>query len=147
MPYSKSCQKYKPVRKFAPQWIISAILDKPIEVYGDGSQLMDLVYVGDTAEILIRSLKLAADGQAADQVIDAGPGEGVPVKKIAEILSYILNAKIIYKPMRPGETNKAIIKADTTTLERWLGSFQFTPIEIGMENTVRWYRDHYKELI
>lgn len=140
-------QKYKPVRKFAPQWIISAILGKPIEVYGDGSQLMDLVYVGDTAEILIGALKLAANGQIDNRVCDAGPGEGAPVKKVAEILSAMLNAKIVYKPMRAGETNKAIIKADTEVLKHWLGDFQFTPIEIGMGKTVNWYREHYKELL
>lgn len=137
-------QKFKPVRKFAPQWIIGAILGQPIEVYGDGSQLMDLVYVGDTAEILIRALET---DKTADEVIDAGSGEGVPVLKVAQIMADMLGAKIIFKPMRPGETNKAVIRGNTTTLTKWLGDFKFTPIEEGMKKTILWYKEHYKELI
>jgi nucleoside-diphosphate-sugar epimerase len=140
-------QKYKPVRKFAPQWIINAIQGKPIEVFGDGSQLMDVVYAGDTAEILVRALEMATRGQVADEVIDAGPGEGTPVIEIAQIISKMLNVEIKHLPMRAGETSKAIIKANTSTLKKWMPDFEFTPVGIGMKSTVEWYKEHWRELV
>lgn len=137
-------QKFKPVRKFAPSFIIRAIMGQPLQVYGDGSQLVDLVYVGDTAEILVRALEL---DKVATEVIDSGSGKGEPLIKVAKLISETLKAKIEFLPMRVGETSKAIIRGDTTTLHRWLGKFEFTPIEIGMKKTVAWYKKHYKELI
>ncbi len=137
-------QKFKPVRKFAPSFIIRALLGQPLQVYGDGSQLMDLVYVEDTAEILIRALETS---KIADEVIDAGSGEGVPVIKVATIVAEMLSAKIEHLPMRLGETNKAVIRGNTETLKRWIGDFEFTNIEVGMKKTVEWYSKHFKELL
>lgn len=137
-------QKFKPVRKFAPSFIIRAITKQPLQVYGDGTQLVDLVYVKDTAEILIRALEL---DQVADEVIDAGSGVGEPLIKVAKLIAGMLNAKIEFLPMRAGETSKAVIRGDTTTLHKYLGKFKFTPLEIGMKKTVAWYKKHYKELI
>jgi nucleoside-diphosphate-sugar epimerase len=137
-------QKYKPVRKFAPQWIIGALLGKPLEVYGDGSQLMDLVYVGDVAEILIRALETS---KTATEVIDAAPGDAVTVKQVADLMAKMLGAQIVSKPMRAGETSEAVIKGNTETTKRWIGDFRFTPIEEGMERTINWYKEHYRELL
>lgn len=137
-------QKYKPVRKFAPNFIIRAILGEPIQVFGDGTQLVDLVYVGDTAEILIRALEIP---ETATEVIDASPGKGTPLIAVAKLVAEILGAKIEFLPMRPGETNKALIRGDTATLKRWIGDFEFTPLDTGMRKTVEWYQSHYKELI
>ncbi|HEY4521732.1 MAG TPA: SDR family NAD(P)-dependent oxidoreductase [Candidatus Paceibacterota bacterium] len=137
-------QKYKPVRKFAPSFIIRALLGEKLQVFGDGSQLVDLVYAGDTAEILIRAME--AD-KVADEVIDAGSGEGVPIIEVAKIISKMTGADIEHLPMRKGETSKAIIRGDVSTLERWLGKYEFISLEEGMTRTVNWYKEHYKELI
>jgi nucleoside-diphosphate-sugar epimerase len=137
-------QKYKPVRKFAPQWIIGALLGKPLEVYGEGSQLMDLVYVGDVAEILIRALETP---KTATEVIDAAPGDAVTVKQVANLMAKLLGAQIVSKPMRQGETSEAVIRGNPETTRRWIGDFQFTPVEEGMERTIRWYKEHYRELL
>ncbi len=137
-------QKFKPVRKFAPSFIIRALMGQPLQVYGDGSQLVDLVYAGDTAEILIRALEL---DHVADEVIDSGSGKGEPLIRVATLIADMLGAKIEFLPMRPGETSKAVIQGDTSTLERWLGKFEFTPLEVGMKRTVEWYKENYKELI
>lgn len=137
-------QKFKPVRKFAPSFIIRALQGQPLQVFGDGSQMMDLVYAGDTAEALIRALEIP---ETATEVIDAAPGQGVSVIKVAQLIADELGAKIEYLPMRPGETNKAIIQGDTKILHRWLGDFKFTPIEAGMKKTINWYKEHWKELI
>lgn len=142
-------QKYKPVRKFAPQWIISAIQGKPIEVFGDGSQLMDIVYAGDTAEILVRALEMAEKEVVADEIIDAGPGVGIPTVEVAELIANILDPKpeVKFSEMRKGETSKAVIQANTSTLKKWMPDFKFTPLDIAMKKTVDWYKEHYKELI
>lgn len=137
-------QKYKPVRKFAPSFIIRALTGQSLQVFGDGTQLVDLVYVGDTADILIKALEAP---QVADEVIDAGSGEGVPIIEVAKLISRETGAPIEYLPMRKGETSKAVIRGNVSTLKKWLGKFEFTPLEVGMKKTIDWYKKHYKELL
>lgn len=137
-------QKYKPVRKFAPSFIIRALTGQTLQVFGDGSQLVDLVYAGDTAEILIKAME---SQKLADEVIDAGSGEGVPIIDVANLIAKETGAQIEHLPMRKGETAKAVIRGDTTTLEKWLGPFSFTPLDVGMKRTIDWYKKHYKELL
>ncbi len=137
-------QKFKPVRKFAPSFIIRAIQGETLQVFGDGSQLVDLVYAGDTAAILIKALEAE---KIANEVIDAGSGEGVPIVDVANMIAKKTGAKVEHLPMRKGENIKAVIRGDVSNLERHLGKFEFTPVEEGMNKTIDWYKKHYKELI
>ena len=40
-------QKDRPVRKLIPNLIIPALKNEEILIYGDGEQIMDMIYVGD----------------------------------------------------------------------------------------------------
>ena len=45
----------------------------PIEVYGDGEQVSDMLYVEDLARVLVKALELAAAGVVHPHAIEAGP--------------------------------------------------------------------------
>ncbi|GAI46733.1 unnamed protein product, partial [marine sediment metagenome] len=44
-------QKMKPVRKIIPNFIVPALQNKDITVYGGGNQVVDMIFVEDAAEI------------------------------------------------------------------------------------------------
>jgi nucleoside-diphosphate-sugar epimerase len=54
-------QKAFPVRKIMPSFIGRALRGEDIQVYGDGSQEMDMVYVGDVAMVLVDALERLFD--------------------------------------------------------------------------------------
>jgi UDP-glucose 4-epimerase len=130
------------VRKIMPSFIMRALNGKAIEVYGTGEQIMDMVYVEDVAEILIRALERTEEHGGQEQIYEAGTGRATSVLDVAtEVLRTIGSGSIHYLPMRPGETPNARVLADPTTLfDLGWHEDDFTPLEEGVAYTVDYYR-------
>lgn len=130
-------QKIKPVRKIMPNFIVPALLDKEIVIYGDGSQIMDMIYVTDLAEILVRALIVGH--KTYNKVFEAGLGRKVTVRQIAEeVIKQVGKGKLKFVPMRPGEPEHAVVLGDPTTLTP-LGNIKFISLEEGIKKTIEYY--------
>lgn len=153
------------VRKIMPSFIHKALNGDPIEVYGDGTQIMDMVYVTDVADILVDALYLAQESIPYTEplpgfddrhitsypVFEAGTGVRTSVIEIAR---EVLNAtrdhtlvvpgqkRIVNLPMRPGETGTTPVLADTNTLRSLYGDYPrgFVSLKEGVRKTVEFYR-------
>jgi UDP-glucose 4-epimerase len=137
-------QKHKPVKKITPNFIVRALRGEPIEIFGDGEQIMDMIYVKDVAEILIRAL--LGDHGCYDQIFEAGTGRRTTVNEIALLVNKLIgnNAGIRHLPMRAGEPERSIVLGNPSTLKPLGMSEQdLAPLEKGMEQTITWYRNHY----
>lgn len=134
-------QKSAPVRKMIPNFILPALQEKPIEIYGDGKQVMDMIFVKDLAEILVRALVL--NHGCYDRVIDGGTGRNLKVYQIANIVNLLTGnrAGIKYLPMRAGEPKGSVVLGDPRTLKP-LGEMKFTKLEDGLIETIKWYKEH-----
>lgn len=133
-------QKHAPVRKVVPNFIRLALRNEPIEIYGDGEQLLDLIYVRDTVEILVRALLM--DHGAYDHIIEAGSGKLVMVNDLARTIIEAAGSrsKLVHLPMRPGEPVHSVTKSDPSTLAP-LAYLPQTSLPDGIKRTVAWYRE------
>jgi len=144
------------VRKITPSFVCRALAGQPIEVYGDGSQVSDMVYVRDGAEALVRSLEAAADGIVFDRPVEVGSAYPVTVQKVAETVRAIVANKrasagmpheavdIVHLPMRPGETPGTPVVADVNTLDMVrMNPFDLVQLGPGLEATIDWYTAHW----
>lgn len=139
-------QKHRPVRKIVPNFVIPALLNEPITIYGDGEQIMDMIYVNDIAEILVRALIM--DHGVYDKIFEAGSGRETNVNFIADLVVKLSGSKseIKHVPMRPGEQEKSIVKGDPETLRPLnINSKDLVPLEKGLKETIEWYRTHLNE--
>jgi UDP-glucose 4-epimerase len=94
------------VRKIMPAFICRALADQPIEIYGDGLQIMDMVYVTDVAETLVGTLGTNRDW-------DAGTGRKTTVADIAdEVIRQVGKGTVVNLPMRGGEPERSTVVAD-----------------------------------
>lgn len=136
-----SRQKHTPVKKAVPNFILNALQNKPIEIYGDGEQIVDLVYVGDLVEVMIRAMNYNGN---IFHAIDAGTGKKITVNVLAETIIRLTDSKskIHHIPMRRGEPLHSITLANTDTLKE-LNYIPSTPLEDGLIATIDWYREHY----
>ncbi|WP_319436684.1 NAD(P)-dependent oxidoreductase [Mycobacterium sp. RTGN5] len=131
-------QKLYPVRKVLPTFAIQAMRGLPIQVFGDGEQLIDMLYVGDAARITVDFL----DVGFVDHAVDCGSGVAMSVNELAERTNaYFGNmAGIQHVPMRKGEvrtTRQAV--AEPHTLEKLLGPTQLTDWDVAFGTTLAWY--------
>lgn len=137
-------QKHYPVRKIIPTFVVNALRGEPIEIYGDGEQVMDMVYVGDVAEALVRAMEQSV--VSMDEVIEVGTGRPTTVKQIAEMVNEACNnsAGLVHLPMRPGEPENSVVLADTKTLRHInMHEGSLVRFEDGIKKTVEWFKECY----
>ncbi len=134
------------VRKIMPSFICRALTGMPIEIYGDGSQIMDMIYVTDVAHILVAALEETIGGPQA--TAEAGTGRRTTVNDIAAIVAdevtKVTNraVEITHLPMRAGEDEKSVVVGNPETLKPLIGDWELLPLEMGVANTVAYYKSY-----
>ncbi len=143
------------VRKIIPSFVCRALAGHPIEVYGDGSQVSDCVYVQDVARVLRETLhKSALLDDGFPEPIEVGPrdAEVVTVQDIAravvaEVAKQTGRAPVEIRnvPMRRGEVPGVRVSADPARLTEYLAMTpeRFAPLWFGIQRTVEWYREQW----
>jgi len=147
-------QKAFPVRKIMPSFIGRALRGEDIQVYGDGSQEMDMVYVGDVAIVLVDALdRLLDKGMDSLDLGEAGRGVGLQVKDIAELVIKHSGSKskVEYLPMRPGEEVGSRVVAEKPTQinissKKHRDNNGYLDFEFALKRTIEWYKKYYKQM-
>jgi UDP-glucose 4-epimerase len=135
------------VRKILPALSCRALTGAPIEVYGDGTQISDCVYVEDAARAFVEALEHTAEHGPTERPVEVGPLDSVTVNDIARLVAeYAANltghepVAITHLPMRPGEIPNAVVTSDTDTLKQiGLDATDFVPLDEGIRRTVDYY--------
>jgi UDP-glucose 4-epimerase len=135
------------VRKIMPSFICRALSGDPIQIYGDGNQIMDMVYVDDVARSLVAALEYTVANGAAPHVLEAGSGRDTTVNEIAQaVVNEAGQGVIEHLPMRPGETPGSVVLGDPTTLEilrpYGLDYNDFVSLEEGLVGAVDYFRGY-----
>lgn len=140
-------QKHRPIRKIFPNLVIPALLNKDITLYGTGEQIMDLIYVKDFAEVLVRIVLY--DGIPNNIIYEAGVGGRMTINKATEMVLKATgsSSKVNRVPMRPGEDETSVVEISE---EGWQNLKKYvnyspedlTPMSVAVERTVNWYREN-----
>lgn len=131
-------------KKITPTFVINALRNEPLPIYGDGSYRVRLLYVEDVARILI---SMAMKKHIHEPLVDVGslqPENDITVldyaKRIIEMTSSASEIKFL--PMRIGQPETAGYAdgnfAQTGRLFDLL-ELSETPLELGLQRTISWY--------
>lgn len=134
------------VRKITPSFVCRALDNQDIEVYGDGSQISDMCWVGDVAHALVVAMEEACKGNIFPEVVEVGPEHNKTVQEIAHLIVHLTDSKskVVNLPMRPGEIPGATVCANTDSLKHvGMTDASLMPIDKGMNLTI----DYFKELL
>jgi UDP-glucose 4-epimerase len=136
------------VRKIMPSFICKALSGEPIEIYGDGNQVMDMIYVTDVAFILAGALEALHAG-VRFETLEAGTGVQTTVNDIAEEVATAvlgLTGKTVtvgHTQMRPGEDEHSIVVGDPETLSPLgIRADQLIQLPTGVHQTVAYFDDY-----
>ncbi|BFR50280.1 NAD-dependent epimerase [Nitratidesulfovibrio sp. HK-II] len=136
-----------------------AILEgKPINVFNEGRMRRDFTYIDDIVEGVVRVTERTPQpnpewrGDAPDpstspapyRIYNIGNNNAVELGRFIEILEDALGRKAVRNlmPMQPGDVEATY--ADVDDLIRDTGFKPHTPLEKGVGEFVRWFRDYYK---
>lgn len=133
------------VRKIMPSFICRALSGQPIEIYGDGTQIMDMVFVADVAKCLVDTMEYTINNGVPSETISCGPGNLTSVSFIArEVIRVVGKGDIVYIPMRPGEPTGSVVLGKPETLEA-IGKDRntyFVPFQVGLNASVEYFRKY-----
>ena len=134
-------QKPFPVKKVIPNFVLNALRNDDLTIYGSGQSQMDMIYVDDAARVLA---KTPLNITCYDGVFDMGTGVAPTVNEIAEMVISASGSrsKLNHVPMRPGEDKHSVVCADTDAMEEHLGikAAELVPFEDGVVKTIDYYR-------
>ena len=130
---------------------------EPIDVFNNGKMQRDFTYIDDIVTGVVRVIDKVPrpnpgwDATAADPGTSSAPyrlyniGNNSPVQllHLIETLENALGRKAQkrMKEMQPGDVPATF--ADVDDLVRDVGFRPATPIEVGVERFVEWYREYY----
>lgn len=137
---------YQHAEKFIPTIIRSCLEQKPIPVYGDGSNIRDWLYVGDHCSGIDAVLRRGKPGEVYNI---GGCNEWANINIVTHICSLMdeirpdnrpHDALISFVKDRPGHDWRYAIDASKMAVElNWKPAETF---ETGIRKTVEWYAGH-----
>tara|TARA_Y100000289_G_scaffold58254_1_gene63315 strand:- start:273 stop:740 length:468 start_codon:yes stop_codon:yes gene_type:complete len=118
------------------------IRGEEIDLFNHGDMIRDFTYVGDIVNGINIVTKLALDSDNTKDMYNIGNGRQVPLMEFVENIEFQLQRKAIknFVPKHPADTQATW--SDTTKLQA-LGYKAETPIEVGVEKFITWYKGYY----
>lgn len=127
-------------------FVIAALLDKPITIYGDGFQSRDLLWIGDLVDLYIRVFELKST--SVPRVFNVGGGNK-NVLSLQELLSMLQNMGLLkqtpkYANAREGDQKTFV--ADISLVQKVAGWQPTVSPSVGIDKLSQWARDNIHEL-
>lgn len=124
-------------------WFIrQAIENREIQIYGDGGQLRDFVFVDDAADAFLRA---GASDACNGQVFNVGGQEAITLRELVELLISVAGTgryRLIAWPPEKKAIDIGDFHADSSLIARTLGWRPTTPLRDGLRRTIEFYRAH-----
>jgi UDP-glucose 4-epimerase len=125
-----------PYGEVLPKFLVRALNDEPLVIFGDGTQTRDFTEVTDT----VRGLLTAGECDAlVGDVVNIARGREVTINELAEIVLETIpqsKSRIEHQPPRPGDVQRHF--ADISKARRVLGFEPHINIREGVKRYVDW---------
>ena len=118
-------------------FIIQALKDKDLSIYGDGSQTRSFCYVDDMIEAFVRLMD--SPDSITGPVNLGNPAESTMLE-LAELVLRLTNSqsRLVYQPLP--EDDPAQRLPDITLARETLGWSPAVPLEDGLDRTIRYFQ-------
>jgi UDP-glucose 4-epimerase len=135
--YGPRCHHEGDSGEVIPKFLLRCLADKPMFVFGDGTQTRDFTYVSDTARgILAAGLSDSSVGQT----INLGSGREIQIKELARAIAEALgkpSAEIVHIEPRPGDVLRLL--ADNSKAKKLLRFEPSVTLGAGILRLLDWY--------
>jgi UDP-glucuronate decarboxylase len=117
-------------------FIVQALLGRPITVYGDGAQTRSFCYVDDLIEGLVRLMATPEDFTGP---VNIGNPEEIRIRELAEIIIGLTGSKsrIVSKPLPSDDPVQRC--PDITLAKERLGWRPTVPVRDGLKRTIAYF--------
>jgi UDP-glucose 4-epimerase len=132
---------------FVAWFIRLAIEDKTIDIYGDGSQVRDFVYVDDAADAFLRA---GASDACNGTAFNVGGHQPLSLRELTSLLLRVAgsgSARYVDWPPEKKAIDIGSFYADSRKFMQATGWQQTVCLEEGLRRTVEFYRQHLDKYV
>jgi len=122
------------------KWANAIFENKPITIYGDGTQSRDFTFISDIIEGTIRAAEVDDIG---GEIFNLGGGNKISVNDVVKMLietSEVDNVQIVYEPPKLGDVSDT--HADIAKARKIIGFDPKMQLKDGLKCFVEWYRKY-----
>ncbi|PUU90961.1 dTDP-glucose 4,6-dehydratase [Halanaerobium sp.] len=138
---------YQYSEKLIPLFIINALQNEKLPLYGDGSNIRDWIYVKDNC----RAIDLVMRRGDSGEIYNIGANNEKSNLEITQkILSLLSKSALLIKHVEDRKGHDFRYAVDTSKIKNKLGWEAESDFEQAIEKTLNWYLDHkqwWKKLI
>ena len=115
-----------------------ATLNSPLIISGKGKETRDFTFVGDLVNILIRLVESKNINDFS--IFNIGTGIETEIKKLSTLIIDLCDSQseITYISSRDWDQTTKRKSNNLKLLEQF--DLEYTPLEIGLEKTIKWYK-------
>lgn len=120
-----------------PKFLLRCMANRPMMIFGDGSQTRDFTYVSDTAQGILMAGSVDA---AIGQTINLGSGAEVSISELAYKVASVIgraDATLAHDAPRPGDVLR--LYSDITKARQFLGYSPGITLDEGLTRLRDWY--------
>jgi len=117
-------------------FIDNKVQEKKLEVFGDGTQTRDLLYVEDCADFIVRS---AFSDEAIGGTVNAGSGQDISINDLALLVCQD-RGQIEHVEHHHLQSEIRKLVCDNTKAKKLLGWSPMTSLEEGVARTEEWIK-------
>ncbi|MFP5378745.1 MAG: NAD-dependent epimerase/dehydratase family protein [Vicinamibacteria bacterium] len=129
-------------------WFIrQALEDKEIQVFGDGSQIRDFVYVDDAADAFLRA---GASDAVNGGAFNVGGDEHIAHRDLVALLVEIAGTgrfRFVEWPPEKKAIDIGSFYTDASRFKQATGWAPAVPMREGLARTLAFYREHYDQYV
>jgi UDP-glucose 4-epimerase len=129
-------------------WFIRlAIEDRTIQIYGDGTQMRDFVFVDDAADAFLRA---GASDVCNGDVFNVGGTQAISHRDLAAMLVRVAGTGSIQYVDWPEDKRAIDIGSFYADSRKFSGATGWTPtvsLEEGFRRTIAFYREHFEQYV
>jgi len=110
--------------------------DNTLTVWGTGKATREFLYAADAAEGLV----LAAERYDGDEPVNLGASVEISIKDLAELIARFtgFEGTLLWDASKPDGQPRRLL--DTQRAEKYFGFKARTGFEVGLKQTIEWYR-------
>jgi len=112
-----------------------ALNQQPLQIFGDGSQTRDFIFVSDVVDATMASLEMTPE----NRTFNIASGNETTVLELARAIQRITGSTtgLEFLPLRTGDIPRSV--ADTARAKKELGFEARTSLEDGLSATIGWF--------
>jgi len=131
-------------RNVIPNFIYWAMKGLPLPITGTGEETRDFTYVGDIVDGLLRAGVMES---AVGEEFNLASGRETRIIDLARMINEATGNKagIKFAQRRKWDTKSRLL-ASIDKARNLIGYEPHTPFEVGLENTIRWFRENWDKI-